>query len=112
LSASLQQQGGWNRPQLLLDLRQQANPLLGDWLARLRWQPQLLELQRFQSPVLEASGRLPLGSVARSGVSAGALRLQLDLRSYPLERLSALLGTRLRGQLDAWGTVEGPLQQL
>jgi len=112
LSASLQQQGGWSRPQLQLDLRQQANPLLGDWLAQLRLQPRLLELQRFQSPELEASGRLPLHSAARSGWSAGALQLQLDLRSYSLERLSALLGTRLRGRLDAWGTVEGPLQQL
>jgi translocation and assembly module TamB len=112
LSAVLQQKGGWNRPQLQLDLRQQANPLLGNWLAQLRLQPQLVELQRFQSPLLEASGRLPLRAAARSGWSAGALQLQLDLRSYPLERLSALLGTRLRGQLDVWGTVQGPLAQL
>ena len=105
LRAVLQQQGGWTRPQLQLDLRQQANPLLGQWLAQLRWQPQLLELRRFQSPVLEATGRLPLRA-------APQLQLQLDLRSFPLERLSALLGTRLRGQLDAWGTVAGPLRQL
>ena len=112
LSAVLQQKGAWNRPQLQLDLRQQANPLLGNWLAQLRLQPQLVELQRFQSPLLEASGRLPLRAAVRSGWSAGALQLQLDLRSYPLERLSALLGTRLRGQLDVWGTVQGPLAQL
>ena len=112
LSASLQQEGGWNRPQLQLDLRQQANPLLGDWLATLRLQPRLLDLQRFQSPVLDASGRLPLSSQAGAGWRAGSLQLELDLKRYPLERLSALLGTRLRGHLDAWGTVQGPLQAL
>jgi translocation and assembly module TamB len=112
LSASLRQEGGWSRPQLQLDLRQQGNPLLGDWLAELQLQPHLLDLQRFQSPVLDGSGRLPLSAKAGAGWRAGALQLEIDLKRYPLERLSGLLGTRLLGHLDAWGTVQGPLQQL
>ena len=39
LGASLQQIGGWSRPQFQLDLQQQANPLIGDWQARLRLPP-------------------------------------------------------------------------
>ena len=105
LQASLQQVGGWSRPQVQLDLRQQANPLLGDWLAQLRLQPQMLELLSLRSGPLEASGRLPLGP-------AGVLQLDLDLHQFPLERLSPLLGTRLRGALDAWGTLQGPLNRL
>ncbi len=112
LNASLRQQGNWSQPALQLDLRQQANPLLGDWLAELRWQPRLLALQRFQSPELEASGRLPLKASAAGGWSAGALQLELDLKRYPLARLSGLLGTRLRGELDVWGTLQGSLRQL
>ena len=105
LRASLLQVGGWSQPQLRLDLSQQANPLLGDWLAQLRLQPKLLELASLRSEVLDASGRLPLRP-------AGSLELDLDLKQFPLERLSSLLGTRLRGSLDAWGTLRGPLDRL
>ena len=105
LAASLQQVGGWSRPQLQIDLAQSANPLLGDWLAQLRLQPQLLELVSLRSEPLEASGRLPLRPT-------GSLELDLDLHKFPLERLSALLGTRLRGSLDAWGALRGPLDRL
>ena len=112
LGASLQQIGGWSRPQFQLDLRQQANPLIGDWQARLRLQPRLLELQRLGSAVLQASARLPLQPRANGSLIPGALQLALDLSGVPLERLSPLLGTRLRGQLDAWGSVRGALDQL
>ena len=112
LQASLQQLGGWSRPQFQLDLQQPANPLIGDWQARLRLQPRLLELQRLGSAVLQASARLPLQPRPNGGLAPGALQLDLDLTRFPLERLSPWLGTRLRGQLDAWGSVRGALDQL
>ena len=106
LEAQLRQQGPWTGLRLQLDLRQPRNPLLGDLVARLLWRPGQLELQTLQSDRLSASGRLPLGG------RGGPLQLRFDLRRFPLERLSALVGTRLRGELDAWGDLEGPLQRL
>ena len=105
LQAVLQQRGGWRQPQLQLDLSQHANPLLGHWLARLLWRPGLLQLERLQAPELTASGSLPL-------TARPSLQLRFDLQRFPLSRLSRLIGSRLRGQLDAWGEVRGPLQQL
>ena len=112
LKASLQQLSGWGSPRFQLDLSQPANPLLGDWLAQLRWQPGLLELARFSAPQLQASGRLPLLAQPKGGLRPGALDLQLDLQRYPLERLTPLLGTRMRGAFSAWGVLRGPLGQL
>jgi translocation and assembly module TamB len=106
LQAQLQQQGPWSQLRLQLDLRQRRNPLVGDLLARLLWRPGQLELQSLAAERLSASGRLPLGP------RGGPLRLRFDLRRFPLERLSPLVGTRLRGDLDAWGVLEGPLQAL
>ena len=106
LQAQLRQQGPWTGLRLQLDLRQRRNPLLGDLVARLLWRPGQLELQELDSERLSASGRLPLGA------RGGPLQLRFDLRRFPLERLSALVGTRLRGELDAWGDLQGPLQRL
>ena len=112
LQASLQQLSGWGSPRFQLDLRQPGNPLLGDWLAQLRWQPGLVELARFSSAQLQASGRLPLLAQSGGGLRPGALALELDLDRYPLERLTPLLGTRMRGAFSAWGALRGPLGQL
>ena len=106
LQAQLQQQGPWSRLRLQLDLRQRRNPLVGDVLARLLWRPGQLELQSLEADRLSASGRLPLGP------RDGPLKLRFDLRRFPLERLSSLVGTRLRGELDAWGSLQGPLLRL
>ena len=112
LQADLRQIGGWSRPQFQLDLRQSSNPLLGDWLAQVVWQPGLLELSRFRSPQLQATARLPLLSSPRAGLQPGPLDLQMQLERYPLERLAPLLGTRMRGEFSAWGQVVGPLTAL
>ena len=106
LQAVLRQQGPWSRLRLQLDLAQANNPLLGPLSARLLWRPGLLELQRLESDRLSASGQLPLGR------RPGALTLRLDLRRFPLSRLSSVVGARLRGDLDAWGQLNGPLQAL
>ncbi|MFM2122642.1 MAG: hypothetical protein RLZZ589_1079, partial [Cyanobacteriota bacterium] len=106
LQAQLQQQGPWSQLRLQLDVRQRRNPLVGDVLARLLWRPGQLELQSLEADRLSASGRLPLGP------RDAPLQLRFDLRRFPLDRLSALVGTRLRGELDAWGVLQGPLQRL
>jgi len=112
LQFSLRQLGDWSKPRLQLDLRQVANPLIGTWFAQLRWRPDLLELEQLRAPHLQASGRLPLQRTGKGPWGSGPLQLELDLRRFPLERLSPMLGTRLRGELDAWGQVYGPLGQL
>ena len=105
-------QGRWSRPQLALTLHQSHHPLLGPVAAQLRWLPGVLLLDHLQATELSASGRLPLPPATKGGVRVGALTLQLDLHGYRLERLSHLLGTRLRGQLDAWGEIRGSLGAL
>ncbi|MFM7652116.1 MAG: translocation/assembly module TamB domain-containing protein, partial [Vulcanococcus sp.] len=112
LQASALLQGRWGRPQLALDLRQPSHPLLGSLTARLRWLPGLLTLESLRAPELVASGQLPLPPAPGGGVRPGPLTLRLDLRGYRLERLSGLIGSRLRGQLEAWGEIHGPLQAL
>ena len=112
LQASALLQGRWGKPQLDLDLRQSNHPVLGALTAQLRWLPGLLRLERLQAPELTASGQLPLPPAPGGGLRPGSLTLRLDLHGYRLERLSRLIGSRLRGQLEAWGRIEGPLQAL
>ncbi len=111
LEADLRADGRLGDPRFSLALRQRRNPLVGDWSARLVWARQLLRLERLAGPGLTASGRLPLAA-GRQGLRAGELDLQLELRSYPLARLTPLLGSRLRGRFDARGSVRGPLAAL
>ena len=106
LQAVVRQQGPWNQLRLQLDLAQANNPLLGALSARLLWRPGLVELQRLESDRLSASGQLPWGR------RPGPLALRFDLRRFPLSRLSSVVGARLRGDLDAWGQLSGPLQAL
>lgn len=104
LQLQLQQRGDWSQPQLSLDVEQPNNPLLGSIRSRLTWRPSALRLETFASPYLSAQGQLPLQGTP--------MRLDLDLRRFPLERLSPLVGTALRGRLSATGTIQGPLQRL
>ena len=104
--------GRVGRPLLDVVLQQGGHPLLGPVQAQLRWQPGLLELRRLQAPELTASGRLPYRNLPAGGIQPGLLALDLDLRRYRLDRLSTLVGSRLRGQLTAWGEIRGPLKAL
>ena len=104
LQLVLKQLGPWSKPQLSLELEQQRNPLLGSVRSQLIWRPSALRLERFESPYLTAQGPLPLGRTP--------MGLEIALRRFPLERLSALLGTELRGQLSASGALRGSLQRL
>ena len=112
LLAQLQLLGPWGRPQVLAALQQRANPLLGPLAAELRWRPGLLRLERLNAPNLTASGQLPLVPQPGGGMGLGPLSLDLDIQGYPLARLSPLLASPLRGRLDAWGRITGPLEAL
>jgi translocation and assembly module TamB len=112
VDAELRLSGSLPQPQLALDLRQPNNPLLGATQAHLHWAAGLLRLESLRSPRLTAEGELPLGLSRGRGLQIGALRLQLDLRRYPVARLTPLVGSTLHGQLDAWGSISGPLQDL
>ncbi|MFM8258988.1 MAG: translocation/assembly module TamB domain-containing protein [Vulcanococcus sp.] len=112
LQADLQVAGSFAEPQVLATVRQPANPLFGPVAAALRWRPGLLRLERFTAPALTASGQLPLPAGRGGGLQAGPLQLDVDLRGYPLARLSPLIASPLRGELDAWGRLQGPLQAL
>ncbi|MFM2079331.1 MAG: hypothetical protein RLZZ219_13 [Cyanobacteriota bacterium] len=112
LRADARLSGPWGNPRLELDLRQSGHPLLGPVNATLSWGAGLLRLERLRAPGLLASGELPLPSGSAGRLRPGPLSLRLDLRGYPLARLSGLIGSRLRGTLDAWGEIRGPLQAL
>ena len=88
------------------------HPLLGAWSAAVAWRDGLLRLERLRAEGLEASAQLPLDLKPGWGLVLGDLTSQLDLRHYPLGRLGPLVGTRLRGHLDAQGPVTGPLNLL
>ena len=94
--------GSWSQPLLRTTLSQGSSPLLERWQARLRWQNQALELESLESPYLNANGML----------RSNGLQLALQLRAYPLERLSPVLGTPLQGVLEGNGTIRGPLSGL
>ncbi|MGB5136489.1 MAG: hypothetical protein WBN89_15095, partial [Prochlorococcaceae cyanobacterium] len=112
LTGSLRLGGTWSRPELLTQLRQAGNPLLGPWDAQLRWRDQRLLLDRLASEHLSAQGALPLALTAQQGLRSGPLDLRLQLYRYPLSRLSRLLGAELQGLADASGTIRGPLSGL
>ena len=111
LEADLRASGSLADPRLALALRQRRNLLVGPWNAQLAWARQRLVLEQLTGPELRASGRMPL-AWGRQGLRAGELNLQLALRRYPLARLTPLLGSRVRGVFEAWGTLRGPLAAL
>ena len=113
LTGKLQLSGESVQPELSLDLAQLRNPLLQSWTLRAGWtaQSKLLQLERFRSPDLSASARLPL-SFGAAGLTPGQLEAQLQLDSYPLSRLGPLLGTEMDGTIAASGRVFGSLDAL
>ena len=68
-------------------------------------------MDQFSSPLMRASATLPL---AWSGgmVQTGDLQAGLELQSFDLQRLSALVGTPLGGTLSVRGRLAGPLEGL
>ena len=106
-------QGPLGRPRLAVEARLGGrDPLLGAWQASLRWRQGLLRLERFEAPHLQARAELPLASRPGGGLRTGALNAWIDLRAFPLARLDALVGARLRGRIDARGWLRGPLPAL
>jgi translocation and assembly module TamB len=112
VQGQLSLQGPLGQPSLSGWLGQAANPLLGGWRATWRWRAGSLQLDRFTSAHLAARGQLPLQWDGPRGLRTGELDLNLDLRSYPLARLTPALGAPLQGVLDAGGHVRGPLTGL
>ena len=112
LLGALRLDGRLGRPRLAVETAPAHLALIGPWQASLLWSDGLLQLRRFQSPHLQASARLPLGLQPGRGLVAGELAADLDLRDYPLQRLEALVGTRLWGRLDVRGSLMGPLAAL
>jgi len=112
LLGSLRLDGRLGRPRLAVDTAPARLALLGPWQASLLWSDGLLRLQRFESPELWAQAALPLALRPGRGLVVGPLAAELDLRRFPLNRLDPLVGSRLRGLLDARGRLEGPLNAL
>jgi len=110
IRGDLQLAGDWQRPRLSSRFSQASNPLLDGWHAQVRFQDRLLVLEQLSSRYLSARGRLPV--VLAGGLRLGELQVESELRRYPLNRLSVVLGTRLDGTLSAEGTIRGPLSGL
>ncbi|MFM7266001.1 MAG: translocation/assembly module TamB domain-containing protein, partial [Cyanobium sp.] len=112
LLGSLRLDGALGRPRLAVETAPARLALLGPWQASLLWSDGLLRLQRFESSELLAQATLPLALRPGRGLVVGPLAADLDLRRFPLNRLDPLVGSRLRGLLDARGRLEGPLNAL
>ena len=100
-------------PELELQLSQTSNPFLDRWDLNANWSKAsgLAVLERFDSQVLQAEGRLPL-TLEPNGVEVGELQAGLNLREIDLSRLTPLLQIPMAGTLSARGSVSGPLQAL
>ena len=112
LAGSFNSSGSWQRPKLTLSSSGPGLPVLGGWQAALGWQPGVLQLERFNSRYLQASGTLPVHIDRAKGLRLGALQLDVALKHLPLQRLRSLLPLPLAGNLDASGSLQGPLQNL
>ena len=112
LIGQLTARGTVAQPEVALALNQAPNPLLGSLQTQLSWAHQLLKLERLRAPGLSLSGAMPLRFAAGGRPVLGDLDLKVDLSSYPLERLTPLVGARLAGQLTANGRIRGPLRAL
>jgi translocation and assembly module TamB len=105
--------GAVSSPALKLNLAQAKNPLLDRWSLKAQWSRarSVLDLDQFSSPLMRASAALPLawsdGTLQTGDVQAG-----IELQSFDLQRLSALVGTPLGGTLSVRGRLDGPLEAL
>ncbi|MFM7732403.1 MAG: translocation/assembly module TamB domain-containing protein [Cyanobium sp.] len=112
LLGSLRLDGLLARPRLAVRTAPASLPLVGPWQASLLWSEGLLRLQRFESPHLRATAAMPLALQAGRGLVRGDLNARVALSDYPLHRFDPLVATRLRGLLDARGSLVGPLERL
>ena len=112
IAGSVRLAGTAAQPQLSLQAEQRRNPVLGPWRSDLQWRQDLLQLDRFSSSVVQASGSLPLAIAGRQAWRPGELDLQVALARVPLSRLSPLVGAPLQGMVAAEGRVHGPLGAL
>ena len=106
-------QGAISSPAVQLNLTQAKNPLLDHWSLKAQWSKarSVLELDRFSSPLMRASAALPL-AWSDGALQAGDLQAGLELQSFDLQRLTALVGTPLGGSLSVRGRLAGPLEAL
>ena len=113
ISGKLMATGPLTSPSLQLHLQQGANPLLERWDLKAGWSAatSLLVLGRFNSPLLDGSGQLPL-ALGANGLETGALQAGLNLKPLALARFSDLAGVPLGGTIAAKGRLQGPLDQL
>jgi translocation and assembly module TamB len=105
--------GPINSPGVQLKLAQAKNPLLDRWSLKAQWSAarSVLDLDQFSSPLMRASATLPL-AWSDGMVQTGDLQAGLELQSFDLQRLSALVGTPLGGTLSVRGRLAGPLEAL
>lgn len=105
--------GASSSPRFQLGLNQRLNPLLNRWSLQAKWQQvdSLLRLNSFESEQLKGFAQLPL-AISNSGIRIGDLKADINLESFPLDRLGPLLGTPMGGTLSASGKINGPLNQL
>ena len=113
ISGKLMATGPLTSPSLQLHLQQGANPLLERWDLKAGWSAatSLLVLGRFNSPLLDGSGQLPL-ALGANGLETGALQAGMNLKPLALARFSDLAGVPLGGTIAAKGRLQGPLDQL
>ena len=106
-------QGAISSPAVQLNLTQAKNPLLDHWSLKAQWSKarSVLELDQFSSPLMRASAALPL-AWSDGALQAGDLQAGLELQSFDLQRLTALVGTPLGGSLSVRGRLAGPLEAL
>ena len=113
LRGELQVRGPLSSPDLTLQLAQERNLLLQSWNLQASWSGAEAKaaLDRFDSPLLQASASLP--ATWRDGnLELGELQSEIALAAFPLARMSSWLGMPLSGQLSASGRVGGPLAAL
>ena len=113
ITGQLTATGPLSSPLLQLQLQQGGNPFLERWDLKAGWSAasSLLVLDRFNSPLLEGSGQLPL-SLGTTGLETGELQAGLNLKPLALDRFSDLAGVPLGGTIAARGRLQGPLDQL
>ena len=105
--------GSVSSPALQLNLAQAKNPLLDRWSLKAQWSKarSVLDLDQFSSPLMRASAALPF-TWSDGTVKTGDLQAGIELQSFDLQRLSALVGTPLGGTLSVRGRLAGPLEAL
>ena len=113
ISGKLMATGPLAAPAFSLELQQGGNPFLERWNLKAGWSAasSLLVLDRFNSPLLDGSGQLPL-ALGANGLETGALQAGLNLKPLALDRFSDLAGVSLGGTIAARGRLQGPLDTL